>query len=96
MIEPRNRYRNPALLVVDMQNDFVRVGAALEVPDARATIAANQALIDFFRSRKLPVVFTRFIMFPSEVLLWEWSPQASAADQVLLEGAQAPLSGHRP
>ena len=76
MIEPRDRYRNPALVVVDMQNDFVRVGAALEVPDARETIQANRALIDFFRGRKLPVVFTRFIMFPSEVLLWEWSPQA--------------------
>lgn len=76
MIEPRDRYRKPALLVVDMQNDFVRVGAALEVADARATIAANRALIDFFRARKLPVVFTKFITFPSEVLLWEWSPQA--------------------
>jgi nicotinamidase-related amidase len=76
MIEPRDRYRNPALLVVDMQNDFVRVGAALEVADARATIPVNRTLIDFFRARRLPVVFTKFITFPSEVLLWEWSPQA--------------------
>ena len=76
MIEPRERYRKPALLVVDMQNDFVRVGAALEVADARATIAANRALIDFFRAHNLPVVFTKFITFPSKVLLWEWSPQA--------------------
>src|SRR5439155_21822599 len=58
MIEPRDRVRHPALLVVDMQNDFVRVGAALEVTDARATIPANKALIDFFRARKLPVVYT--------------------------------------
>jgi nicotinamidase-related amidase len=76
MIEPRDRVRNPALLVVDMQNDFVRVGAALEVVDARATIPANKALIDFFRARKLPVVYTKFITFPAHVLLWEWSPQA--------------------
>jgi nicotinamidase-related amidase len=76
MIEPRDRYRKPALLVVDMQNDFVRVGAALEVADARATIPANRALIDFFRARQLPVIFTRFLAFPSEVLLWEWTPQA--------------------
>jgi nicotinamidase-related amidase len=76
MIEPRDRVANPALLVVDMQNDFVRVGAALEVADARATIPANKALIDFFRARKLPVVYTRFITFPAPVLLWEWSPQA--------------------
>jgi len=76
MIEPHDRIRNPALLVVDMQNDFVRVGAALEVTDARATIPANRALIDRFRARKLPVVYTKFITFPTPVLLWEWSPQA--------------------
>ena len=29
---------HPALVVVDMQNDFVRVGAPLEVPEARPTI----------------------------------------------------------
>ena len=69
MIEPRDRVRNPALLVVDMQNDFVRVGAALEVVDARATIPANKALIEFFRARKLPVVYTKFITFPAPVLL---------------------------
>ena len=33
MIEIPDRVRKPALLVVDMQNDFVRVGAALEVAD---------------------------------------------------------------
>lgn len=59
-----------------MQNDFVRVGAALEVVDARATIPANKALIDCFRAKELPVVYTKFITFPAPVLLWEWSPQA--------------------
>ena len=53
--------RDPALLVVDMQNDFVRVGAPLEVPDARATIAPHQRLIGAFRARGLPVVFTQFL-----------------------------------
>lgn len=75
MIEPRERLRHPALLVVDMQNDFVRVGAALEVPDARATIPANRRLVDAFRAAGRPVVFTRFIAFPAPTLLWEWSPQ---------------------
>jgi nicotinamidase-related amidase len=75
MIEPHDRVHRPALLVVDMQNDFVRVGAPLEVPDARATIAVHRALIGRFRERGLPVVYTRFVAFPSPVLLWEWSPQ---------------------
>ena len=76
MLTPQERLRNPALLVVDMQNDFVRVGAALEVPDARKTIPAHQALIAAFRKKGRPVVYTKFITFPQPILLWEWSPQA--------------------
>jgi nicotinamidase-related amidase len=64
-----------ALVVVDMQNDFVRVNAPLEVPTARDTIAAQQSLIKVFRQRNLPVVFTKFISHPHYYLLWEWSPQ---------------------
>src|SRR5260370_253481 len=40
-----------ALIVVDMQNDFVRVGAPLEVPDARETIGGHLELLDWFRRR---------------------------------------------
>jgi len=57
-----------ALIVVDMQNDFVRVGAPLEVPDARETIDVHCELLDWF-------VFTRFIAGPSRTLMWNWSPQ---------------------
>jgi nicotinamidase-related amidase len=64
-----------ALIVVDMQNDFVRVGAPLEVPDARATIGPIQSTVELFRSVRRPVVFTRFIAGPKETLLWKWSPQ---------------------
>ena len=39
-------WRNAALVIVDMQNDFVRVGAPLEVPDARKTIGAHQQLLE--------------------------------------------------
>ena len=63
------------VIVVDMQNDFVRQGAPLEVPDARATIAANRRLADGFRSRGLPVIYTRFISLESDNHLWRWSPQ---------------------
>jgi len=72
----QQRLKNPALVVVDMQNDFVRVGAALEVPDARTTIDAHRLLLDAFRARKRPVVYTKFLTFPKPILLWEWSPQA--------------------
>ena len=65
---------NPALIVVDMQNDFVRVGAPLEVPDARATIDAHRALIACFRAAGRPIVFTRFLSTTYPSLLWNWSP----------------------
>jgi len=64
-----------ALIVVDMQNDFVRVGAPLEVPDARATIEPIRSTIDLFRRLGRPIVFTRFIAGPKETLLWKWSPE---------------------
>ena len=76
MWSPQQRLKNPALVVVDMQNDFCRVGAALEVPDARATIGAHRRLLEVFRRKKLPVVYTKFLTFQQPVLLWEWSPQA--------------------
>lgn len=66
---------NSALIVVDMQNDFVRVGAPLEVPDARETIDVHQQLLSWFRERERPIVFTRFIAGPKRTLMWNWSPQ---------------------
>ncbi len=75
MIGLQERWERPALLVVDMQNDFVRIGAPLEVPDARATIAVHNTLIDNFRSRELPIVFTRFLSHTYPNLLWNWSPE---------------------
>ena len=69
------RTGSAALIVVDMQNDFVRVGAPLEVPDARETIDVHLELLEWFRRHERPVVFTRFIAGPSPTLMWSWSPQ---------------------
>lgn len=74
-VAPEHRIANPALVVVDMQNDFVRAGAPLEVPDARATIAPIQRLIEAFRRRGDPIVFTHFLSRETEDLLWLWSPE---------------------
>jgi len=64
-----------ALVIVDMQNDFVRVGAPLEVPDARATVSMHQQLLEVWRKRRAPVIYTKFIAGPKRTLMWEWSPQ---------------------
>jgi nicotinamidase-related amidase len=72
---PVDRFAKPALLIVDMQNDFVRVGAPMEVPQARDTISQHQQLIQHFRRTRLPIVYTRFLAGPKSRLLWEFSPK---------------------
>lgn len=74
-VPERLRLPEPALLIVDMQNDFVLPGAPLEVPDARATIPVIAGLADLFRERGRPVVYTRFLASRTPDLLWHWSPQ---------------------
>lgn len=73
MADRQDRWERPALIVVDMQNDFVREGAPLEVADARATIPALRTLIRHFRDHALPVVYTKFLSTPYPSLLWNWS-----------------------
>ncbi len=73
-----DRWANPALVIVDMQNDFVRVGAPMEVPDARKTIPPHQRLIAFCRKAEIPIVYTRFLAGPFRTLLYEWSPELEA------------------
>ena len=85
-LPPAERVERPALLVVDMQNDFVREGAPLEVPDARATIPPVRRLLEAFRARGLPVVFTRFLSEEEDNLLWLWSPQCHPGDRACWPG----------
>lgn len=49
-----------ALLVIDMQNGFLEEGAVLEVPMARQQVPTVRSLIEYCRSRGIPVIFTRF------------------------------------
>ena len=47
-----------ALLVIDMQNDFVRKGAIMEVAESRAQLPKIAALIEACRARTIPVIYT--------------------------------------
>lgn len=51
-----------ALLVIDMQCGFIEEGAPLEVPMARAQVPVVARLLQGFRSRGLPVLYTRFVI----------------------------------
>src|SRR5688572_7411412 len=81
-------WKNSALIVVDMQNDFVRKGAPLEVPTAISTAPAQKALILAFRNNKLPVIYTKFLSHPHYYLLWEWSPQCKPPTKCCWKGHQ--------
>ena len=64
-----------ALVVVDLQNDFVRVGAPQEVPAARATLGNVAALADACRAKGRPVLFTRYTAGPNATHLAWFSPE---------------------
>ncbi len=85
-IEPVERIRKAALLVVDMQNDFVRRGAPLEVAEARSTIDPILRLAKHFRAIRRPVIYTRFLAVQSPSLMWLWSPQCGTEIKCCWEG----------
>jgi nicotinamidase-related amidase len=70
-----------ALVVIDMQNDFVRPGGSLLVPDAAATVPLIAGLIDQARAAGARVVFSQdthrdgdpeFAIWPVHVLEGGW------------------------
>ncbi|MBP9183445.1 MAG: cysteine hydrolase [Fuscovulum sp.] len=60
-----------AHLVVDMQNGFLRPGALLEVPEARAVVPQINAISAALRAAGGMVAFTRFAWKPDEARLWD-------------------------
>jgi ureidoacrylate peracid hydrolase len=63
------RPASTALLVIDMQRGFIDPGEAMEVPPARESIPRIRELIDLFRAKGLPVVFTEFVYSEAAPLL---------------------------
>lgn len=55
-----------ALLVIDMQNDFVADGALLEVKGIRRNISSFKSFIDFCREKKILVIYTRHCYDPKK------------------------------
>ena len=50
-----------ALLVIDMQHDFLAPGAPLESPAGREMIPTLNEMIRFSRERQIPVIFTAHV-----------------------------------
>jgi nicotinamidase-related amidase len=51
--------KKTALIVVDMQNDFVKEGGSLLVPDAEDTIPVIRRLLELARESGMKVIFTQ-------------------------------------
>ncbi len=76
--------RETALLIVDMQNDFVRENGALFVPSAPATIKPIQELLFRARETGTKIVFTQdwhssddpeFRIWPSHAVAGSWGAE---------------------
>src|ERR1700733_5074910 len=48
-----------ALAVIDMQNDFVKEGGGLLVPDAEATVPEIQRLLELARASRIRIVYSQ-------------------------------------
>lgn len=48
-----------ALVIIDMQNDFVKQRGSLLVPEAEATVPAIKCLLDFARANQMRVVYSQ-------------------------------------
>lgn len=86
MTDRENQLANPALLIVDMQNDFVRRNGPLQVPDALATVPAHQALINAFRDHGHPVIYTKFLSTQTPSMGWIWSPECEPHTKCCWQG----------
>src|SRR3990170_4324385 len=66
--------RTTALIVVDMQNDFVKPGGALVVETAAATIPAIQRLLTLARAKGMKVFFTQDTHEEGDIEFPIWGP----------------------
>ena len=64
-----------AVLVIDMQNDFVREGAPMSLQSCRDAVPNVGKIIEAGRTAGLPIIYLRFFTGPKETLVWTWSPQ---------------------
>ncbi len=65
-----------ALIIVDMQNDFVREGGTLRVPAAEGTVKSIQRLLRQARKLKMPVAFTQDTSYKGDPEFSIWPAHA--------------------
>jgi nicotinamidase-related amidase len=83
-----------AVIVVDMQNDFVKPGGTLVVPDAAGTVGAISGLLDRARAAGAHVVYTQDTHFEGDKEWRIWPEHCRAGSWGWeIVGELAPLPG---
>jgi nicotinamidase-related amidase len=60
------------VIVVDMQNDFVREGAPIEIRAARGVVPTIRRILDAARASCTTVVYTRAVLGPQTPMIGMW------------------------
>jgi len=74
--------KKAALLVIDMQNDFVREGAVMEVPMARQALPNMRKIVEACRKAGVPVIYTQHVLYDH----FEVSPLETTYNPMLKSG----------
>ena len=69
------------LVVVDMQNDFVRKSAPFFLEGCNVAIPNVREVLHTCRGIEVPVVFLKFTAGPKETLIWTWSKPLHPEDK---------------
>ena len=77
-----------ALVVVDMQNDFVRKGAPFFLQGCNDAIPNVQKVLQACRKAQVPVVFLKFTAGPEQTLIWTWSKPLHPPDKACWKGCR--------
>jgi nicotinamidase-related amidase len=77
-----------ALVVVDMQNDFVRKGAPFFLQGCNDAIPNVQKVLQACREAGIPVVFLKFTAGPEDTLIWTWSKPLHPPDKACWKGCR--------
>ena len=78
-----------AMLVVDMQNDFVQEGAPIEVPHARAMVPRLNRLLDVCRTHQIPVIYIHHVI-RGETSMPDASPTTTQQSGIIKPLSRAP------
>ncbi|MDP1883816.1 MAG: isochorismatase family cysteine hydrolase [Candidatus Moranbacteria bacterium] len=62
--ELKINYKNTALLIIDMQNDFIEKDAIIEVPGIRKNLLKYARFIDECRNKGISIIYTKHIFSP--------------------------------